>query len=99
MIEHPPCWPEGQPCPNRCAARYYDHHVHGLGPLRGPWTGWRLAGRNLVAPDGQRLSQERLRGLLWRVETENRISKTRAALRAGQRQTLVPIMTPITGRG
>lgn len=31
-----------------------------------------MAGRDLVAPDGARISPERLRGLLWRQEAEER---------------------------
>lgn len=34
-------------------ARIVRNHVE----LHGPWLGWRLAGRDLVAPDGQRLSR------------------------------------------
>ena len=36
------------------------------------WYGWRLRGRHLVSPDGKRMTQERLRGLLWRDELELR---------------------------
>jgi hypothetical protein len=36
------------------------------------WVGWRLRGRYLVSPDRQRISPERLRGLLWRDELELR---------------------------
>lgn len=51
-----------------------DNHV----TLTGPWAGWRLAGRDLVAPDRQRISPERLRGLLWREESEARRDRARA---------------------
>lgn len=88
MIEHPPCWPEGQPCPNRCAARYYDHHVHGRTDLGGPWAGWRTAGRDLVSPEGERISPERLRGLLWRQEAEERISKARGVAMSRSEQLI-----------
>lgn len=30
------------------------------------WYGWRQRGRYLVSDDGQRMTVERLRGLLWR---------------------------------
>lgn len=36
------------------------------------WTGWRLRGRHLVSPDGERITQERLSGLLWRDQLELR---------------------------
>lgn len=40
--------------------------------LQGDWTGWRLRGRHLVSPDGERITQERLSGLLWRDQLELR---------------------------
>lgn len=73
----PPCWPDG-PCPNDCARAFYDRTVHNLTPLHGPWEGWRLAGRELVAPDGSRISAERLRGLLWQQASEERLARVRA---------------------
>lgn len=36
------------------------------------WLGWRLRGRYLVSPDGQRITRERLVGLLFRDELELR---------------------------
>ena len=30
----------------------------------GDWSGWRLRGRDLISPDGDRVSARRLRGLL-----------------------------------
>ncbi|MGO4222202.1 hypothetical protein AB4Y64_10160 [Lysobacter sp. TAF61] len=30
------------------------------------WYGWGLRGRHLVSEDGQRMTIERLRGLMWR---------------------------------
>ncbi|WP_216957775.1 DUF3653 domain-containing protein [Lysobacter sp. MMG2] len=36
----------------------------------GDWNGWRLRGRNLVSEDGQRMTVERLRGLMWRDKME-----------------------------
>ena len=38
--------------------------VHGALDLEGAWLGWRLRGRDLVSPDGDRISPERLRGLM-----------------------------------
>lgn len=38
------------------------------------WTGWRLRGRHLVSEDGQRMTVERLRGLLWRDTMELRLA-------------------------
>lgn len=52
----------------------YALRVHNHTPLYGPWTGWRLAGRDLVDPDGTRFSPERLRGLAWRQDASNRLN-------------------------
>lgn len=49
-MERPPCWPEGQPCPNPCAARLLQQTVYNHVTLYGPWTGWRLAGARLISP-------------------------------------------------
>lgn len=38
------------------------------------WNGWRFAGRFLVSPDGERITQERLSGLLWRDGRELRLA-------------------------
>ena len=46
--------------------------VHQQIDLAGPWEGWRLRGRDLVAPHGQRIPARRLEGLLWRDEMELR---------------------------
>ena len=37
------------------------------------WYGWRLRGRHLVSDDGQRMTIERLRGLMWRDKMELRL--------------------------
>lgn len=40
------------------------------------WQGWKLRGRDLVSPDGDRISARRLRGLMF-AET-NRVRAVRA---------------------
>lgn len=40
--------------------------------LDGEWYGWRLRGRHLVSEDGQRMTLERMRGLMWRDKMELR---------------------------
>lgn len=67
----PPCWQAGEPCPNACAEALRDQLVHNHVSLNGPWAGWRLAGRELVAPTGERIPERRLRGLLWRQDAED----------------------------
>ena len=44
----------------------------------GPWHGWKLRGRDLVSPDGDRISPERLKGLAWRLAQEARRDAARA---------------------
>lgn len=43
--------------------------------LSADWAGWRLRGRWLISPDGQRINPLRLRGILFREDGENRVSK------------------------
>lgn len=45
---------------------HYERVVHNKTALYGPWAGWRMAGRFLVAPDRERITPERLCGILWR---------------------------------
>lgn len=44
------------------------------------WNGWRFtaSGQQLVSPDGDRITPERLRGLLWRHAMERRAAARRA---------------------
>ena len=53
-MDRPPCWPEGQSCPNHCAYQLAERTVYNLTPLYGQWAGWLMAGRVLVSPDGDR---------------------------------------------
>lgn len=58
--------------------------------LPGDWTGWRLRGRHLVSPEGERITQERLSGLLWRDKLQLRragyASRRRAETARSSRQ-------------
>jgi len=62
------------------------------------WYGWRLRGRHLVSNDGQRMTVERLRGLMWRDKMELRLkgyASRRAAeeaRRASSHQQLVKVV-------
>lgn len=96
MSEHdhrPPCWPAGEPCPNHCARAHAAHVLQNHVPLYGPWRGWRLAGRDLVAPSGERIPERRLRGLLWRQDAEDLrdSARKRRASREAQRRQLVKV--------
>lgn len=64
-MDVPPCVVPGQPL-NPCARQLYAWEVTGKGWLPGDWSNWRLAGRYLVSPDGDRISKNRLTGILWR---------------------------------
>lgn len=46
----PHCWPDGQKCPNDCAAQLHARIVSNQTPLYGPWLGWCMAGARLVSP-------------------------------------------------
>lgn len=43
----------------------------------GHWIGWRLRGRVLISPDGDRITPERLRGLLFSESLKLRRQKAR----------------------
>lgn len=78
MNDRPPCWPKDQTKPNPCALAHYNHVVNGHVDLRADWLGWKQRGRHLVAPSGERISPERMTGLLWRIAQEERLAKLRA---------------------
>ena len=98
LDNRPPCWEPGKQCPNNCARDHYrrviDNHVN----LSGPWAGWRLAGRDLVAPSGERIPERRLRGLLWRADAADLRDATRkrnAARKAGQRSMVKVVVVDL----
>ena len=90
----PPCWPNGEQCPNTCASAHYRHVIENHVELHGPWAGWRLAGRDLVAPSGERIPERRLRGLLWRADASDLRDATRKrnAARKARQQSLVKVV-------
>lgn len=90
----PRCWDPGKPCPNACAQDVYRRVVDNHVELSGPWAGWRLAGRDLVAPTGERFSERRLRGLLWRTEAADLrdAARTRNTARKARQQSIVKVV-------
>ena len=54
---------------------HHERVVHNITPLFGPWAGWRMAGRELVSPDGDRITVRRLDGLLWAERSRRRLLK------------------------
>lgn len=49
-MDRPPCWLDGKPCPNPCAAQHLRRTLYNETPLFGAWAGWRMAGQRLVSP-------------------------------------------------
>lgn len=43
--------------------------------LSGPFAGWSVRGNYLVSPDGDRMTPERLVGLVWRDKMELRLAQ------------------------
>ncbi len=79
-MKRPPCWPDGHNGqPNGCAASLYEREIYNRAHMHGPWVGWRMAGRELVSPDGDRITPERLRGLIWRLQAEARRDAARVS--------------------
>lgn len=62
------CW--------QCQAEHPEAHhariVYNRTPLYGPWAGWRMAGRDLISPDGDRINPRRLAGILWAEKSRAR---------------------------
>lgn len=43
-----------------CLRRQHDWLILGNGPLHGAWTGWRVAGAELVGPNRERIHMNRV---------------------------------------
>ncbi|PRH83168.1 DUF3653 domain-containing protein [Arenimonas caeni] len=81
----PLCLIPGQPV-NACARKLYAEKVLGHVDLSADWAGWRLRGRWLISPDGDRVNPQRLRGMLFREANERR---HKAGLKSGQQGAAV----------
>lgn len=65
-------------CRNESSAAHYARIVENKTPLYGPWEGWRMSGRFLIAPGkAGRLTPERLLGMMWEELTRLRQVKNR----------------------
>lgn len=62
------------PTPGEAMQYMVDAQLNGRIDLVGKWNGWRLRDRDLVSPSGQRISPQRLEGLLWRDAMELRLA-------------------------
>ena len=84
--------PRCRHCEIETDIEHHDRVVHNKAPLHGPWKGWRMAGRELVSPDGQRFTTERLRGLAFRLDAEARLERARARKQNAVRHQLVKVV-------
>lgn len=83
------------PCPNKLPTsttyqstlRIPSHTPNPHRPdLTEDWYGWRQRGRYLVSDEGQRITVERLRGLLWREQMDLRRQGFASRRKAEQRR-------------
>lgn len=77
-LSKPPCHQIGTK-PNACAFARYDRVVNNTTPLYGEWDGWRMAGRELVAPNGVRFRPGRLLAIAWAEKQAVMKAKRKAA--------------------
>jgi len=88
------------PTPREAMDWLHDLMTRNHTPLYGPWQGWRVAGRELVAPDGQRITPARVQGLLWRDEMELRrkgyASRRKAEADSKKNQLVKVVVIPLS---
>lgn len=65
-----------------CLRSVYNWNVYGNGPLHGEWQGWRIAGRELVAPGGGRISIGEIEAMLRGRPRKGRVLLFRPAAEA-----------------
>ena len=63
-MDVPPCIRVGEAL-NDCARRVYARAVTCHDDLTAEWSGWKLRGRVLISPEGDRITPARLRGMLF----------------------------------
>lgn len=90
----PPCLKPGQPM-NPCAGRLYQEKVLGHVDLAADWAGWKLRGRWLISPEGDRINPLRLRGLMFAEAGQQRIAQAKA--KGGHRGAVVELRGPARG--
>ena len=78
---------------------YYQAKVHNNIDLTRQWSGFKLRGRDLVAPDGQRITVQRINGILWRDEMELRkkgfASRRKAEADSRKNQLVKVVVIPL----
>lgn len=55
-----------------CLRRQHDWLIYGNGPLFGAWTGWRIAGDELISPDRRRIRLARVNAVMTMDELGRR---------------------------
>jgi hypothetical protein len=94
-----------KPTPEEAMDFLFDFLVHNHADLVGQWYGWKLRGRHLVTPAGDRLTPERLAGLVWRDAAELRLAgftsrrKAEAAKRSPKVRVVVVDLQDYRERG
>lgn len=73
---------------NRCVRALYDWQVHGNGALNGAWVGWRIAGDELISPDGVRLTLGMVKRLEYEVWLRGGLRKRRRPAAVGRTRAL-----------
>lgn len=93
-MNRPPCWPVDRAQPNPCALAHYARDVDGHADLTADWLGWKQRGRWLVSPSGERISPERMKGILWRQQQEEHLSaaRNRNSSRKAVRRQMVKVV-------
>lgn len=86
-MQPPPCLVPGQPL-NACARGVYAFEINSTIDLTGPWHGWKLRGSVLVSPDKDRITPERLRGLLF---VESLTKPKRSPVDGAKKNLSVPV--------
>jgi hypothetical protein len=71
---------------NSCLRKMHDWEIYGNGPLFGEWSGWRIAGSNLVAPDKTKISMNRVIAIMFQ-DAARRKKKSGNIVPFGRRTT------------
>jgi hypothetical protein len=79
---------------NKCVRALYNWQVHGTGHLAGAWVGWRIAGDELISPDGVRLSLGMVRRLEYEVWLRGGMRKRRRPAAVGRTRAQAPSGLP-----
>ncbi len=79
---------------NRCVRALYEWEVRGNEPLNGAWAGWRIAGDELVSPDGVRLTLGMVKRLEYEVWLRGGLRKRRRPAAVGRTRARAPSGLP-----